>query len=556
MPPKVMAKQIIYAEEAREKLKSGVDKLAKAVVTTLGPKGRNVALDQKWGAPNVVHDGVTVAKEIELEDPFENMGAQLVQEAASKTNDVAGDGTTTATLLAASIVDQGLKNVTAGANPMELKRGIEKGVDLIASEIKKLAKPIKTREEKAQIATISAADPEIGEIIADAFEKVGDDGVITVEEGKGLKTEVDYKEGMLLDKGYASPYFITDTERLEAVVESAHVLVTDQKLSSMNDLLPLLENIAKVTKNIVIIADDIEGEALATLVVNRLRGTLNALAIKAPGFGDRRKEMLQDIAVLTGANFISEEAGRKLESATLEDLGKADRVIAGKEETVIVGGGGQKKEIEARVVQIKRQLEETDSEFDQEKLAERLAKLSGGVAVVYVGAATEVELKERKHRVEDAYEATKAALEEGVVPGGGIAPLHAREVLKGAKKGSVDESLGFDILYAALEQPVRKIAENAGVDAGRVLSEIENKGKGEAGTAFGFDAATEEFGDLVKRGIIDPAKVTRTAIQNAASVAVMVLTTEALVTDLPEEKNPPAAGGPGMPGGGMPTGGY
>jgi chaperonin GroEL len=550
-----MAKQIIYAEEAREKLKSGADKLAKAVVTTLGPKGRNVALDQKWGAPNVVHDGVTVAKEIELEDPFENMGAQLVQEAASKTNDVAGDGTTTATLLAASIVDRGLKNITAGANPMELKRGIEKGVALVADEIKKLAKPIKTREEKAQIATISAADPEVGEIIADAFEKVGDDGVITVEEGKGLKTEVDYKEGMLLDKGYASPYFITDTERLETSIENAHILITDQKLSSMNDLLPLLENIAKVTKSIVIIADDVEGEALATLVVNKLRGTLNALAIKAPGFGDRRKEMLQDIAILTGANFISEEAGRKLESATVEDLGKADRVISGKEETVIVGGAGQKKEIEARVAQLRRQIEESDSEFDQEKLEERLAKLSGGVAVIYVGAATEVELKEKKHRVEDAYEATKAALEEGVVPGGGITPLHARRVLKGSRKGSMDESLGFDILYAALEQPVRKIAENAGVDAGRVLSEIERKGRGEKGNTFGFDAATEEFGDLVKRGIIDPAKVARTAIQNAASVAVMVLTTEALVTDLPEEKKegPPT---PGMPGGGMPGGGF
>jgi len=541
-----MAKQIIYAEEAREKLKKGVDKLARAVVTTLGPKGRNVALDKKWGAPDVVHDGVTVAKEIELEDPFENMGAQLVQEAASKTNDIAGDGTTTATLFAAAIIGQGLKNITAGANPMELKRGIEKGVELVAQEIKKIAKPVKTREEKVQIATISAADSEIGEIIASAFEKVGDDGVITVEEGKGLKTEVEYKEGMLIDKGYASPYFITDAERLEAVVGDAHILVTDQKLSSLNDLLPLLENIAKVTKNIVIIADEIEGEALATLVVNKLRGTLNALAIKAPGFGERRKEMLQDIAVLIGANFISEEAGRKLESATLEDLGTAERIVAGKEETIIVGGGGQKKEIEARIAQLKRQIEEVDSDFDREKLEERLAKLAGGVAVVYVGAATEVELKEKKHRVEDAYEATKAALEEGIVPGGGTTPLRARKVLREVKVEG-DVGVGYEILYKALEQPVRKIAENAGADSGWVLSEIERK-KGEGAATFGFDAAAGEFGDLVKRGIIDPAKVTRTALQNAASVAVMVLTTEALITDLPE-KEKSATGGPipGMP---------
>lgn len=538
-----MAKQIIYAEEAREKLKRGVDKLTRAVVTTLGPKGRNVALDKKWGAPNVVHDGVTVAKEIELDDPFENMGAQLVQEAASKTNDVAGDGTTTATLLAASIIGQGLKNITAGANPMELKRGIEKGVDLVAGEIKKVAKPVKTREEKAQIATISAADPDIGEIIASAFEKVGDDGVITVEEGKGLKTEVEYKEGMLIDKGYASPYFITDTERLEAVIENAHILVTDQKLTSLNDLLPLLENIAKVTKNIVIIADDIEGEALATLVVNKLRGTLNALAIKAPGFGERRKEMLQDINILTGANFISEDAGRKLESTTLEDLGRAERVVSGKEETVIVGGGGQKKEIEARIAQLRREVERADSDFDREKLEERLAKLAGGVAVIYVGAATEVELKEKKHRVEDAYEATKAALEEGVVPGGGVTPLRVRKVLKRVEAEG-DEALGCEILYKALEQPVRMIAENAGADAGWVLSEIERK-KGEGAAIFGYDAAKGEFGNLVKKGIIDPAKVTRIALQNAASVAVMVLTTEALITDIPEEKKEIST--PGMP---------
>jgi chaperonin GroEL len=542
-----MAKQILYAEEAREKLKKGVDKLARAVVTTLGPKGRNVALDKKWGGPSVVHDGVTVAKEIELEDSFENMGAQLVQEAASKTNDVAGDGTTTATLLAAAIVDEGLKNITAGANPMELKRGIEKGVSLVVEEIKKVAKPVRTREEKAQVATISAADPEIGEIIATAFEKVGDDGVITVEEGKGLKTEVDYKEGMLIDKGYASPYFITDTDRLEAVIENAHLLITDQKLSSLNDLLPLLESVAKVTKNIVIIADEVEGEALATLVVNRLRGTLNALAVKAPGFGERRKAMLQDIAILTGANFISEEAGRKLESASLEDLGKAERVVAGKEETVIVGGGGQKKDIEARVAQLRRQVDESDSEFDREKLEERLAKLSGGVAVIAVGAATEVELKEKKHRVEDAYEATKAALEEGIIPGGGVTFLQVREGLKGARAAG-DEGLGLTMLYKALEQPIRILVENAGVDAGWVLAEIERK-KGESSRTFGYDAALGEFGDLVKKGIIDPAKVARSALQNASSVAMMILTTEALVTDLPgKEKDTPAAPAPpGMP---------
>lgn len=545
-----MAKQLLYSKEAREKLKSGVDQLARAVTTTLGPKGRNVALDKKWGAPNVVHDGVTVAKEIELKDPFENMGAQLVQEAASKTNDVAGDGTTTATLLAQAIIEEGLKAVEAGANPMLLKKGIEEAAAKVVEEVKKMAKPIKTQEEKAQIATISAQSPEIGSMIAEAFEKVGDDGVITVEEGKSLETTVEYKEGMLLDKGFASPYFITDPDKMEAVVEDAHILVTDQKISAIADLIPLLENVVKVTKDIVLIADDVEGEALATLVVNRLKGVLNVLAIKAPGFGDRRKEMLQDIATLTGASYISEETGRKLDSVTLEDLGQADRVIAGKEESVIVGGKGEKSAIDARIEQIRKQIEKTDSDFDKEKLEERLAKLTGGVAVISVGAATEVEMKEKKHRVEDAHEATRAALEEGVVPGGGVTPLWARRVIKTSPKASDDIARGYAIVYQALERPLLKIVENAGGDAHKVLETIESKlatSNSPLATNYGYDVLTEEYEDLVKKGIIDPAKVTRSALQNAASVAVMVLTTEALVTDIPEEKKDM----PQMPPGGM-----
>jgi len=480
-----MAKQIEYAEKARERLKAGVDKLAEAVVTTLGPKGRNVALDKKWGAPNVVHDGVTVAKEVELEDPFENMGAQLVQEAASKTNDDAGDGTTTATLLAREVVHLAFEEIKGGADPMEMRQELLTGVDAVVGKLKEVANPIE-EDEIEKVASIAAADQNIGKTIAEAFKEVGRDGVITVEEGKGLETSLDYKEGMLIDKGYASPYFITDTERLETVIEGAHLLVTDQKLSSLNDLLPLLENIAKVTKNIVIIADDIEGEALATLVVNKLRGTLNALAVKAPGFGERRKEMLQDIAVLTGANFISEDAGRKLDSATLEDLGKADRVVAGKEETLIVGGGGQKKEKEARIAQLRKQVGEADSEFDREKLEERLAKLSGGVAVISVGAATELELKEKKHRVEDAYEATKAALEEGVVPGGGVALLRARDALvKEQEKIEVKTPkrmhraeyrehglIGWKVLYLALAAPARHILMNATPKWNVILEDI------------------------------------------------------------------------------------
>ena len=541
-----MAKQIVYAEEAREKMKTGIDKLARAVVTTLGPKGRNVAIDKKWGAPSVVHDGVTVAKEIELEEPFENMGAQLVQEAASKTNDVAGDGTTTATLLAQQIVTEGMKAIAAGANPMLLKRGIEEAVNLVVEQIKKITKPIKTKEEKAQIATISAQDPAIGSLIAEAFEKVGDDGVVTVEEGKGMETSVEYKDGMVLDKGYASPYFITDTERLEAVVEDPHILVTDAKLSSMNDLLPLLEGVVKVSKDLVFIADDIDGEALATLIVNKLRGTINVIAIKAPGFGDRRKEMLQDIAALTGATFVSEETGRKLDSVTVDDLGSADRVIAGKEESLIIGGKGKKGEINDRIESLKKQIGKIDSDYDKEKLEERLAKLSGGVAVVSVGAATEVEMKEKKHRVTDAYEATRAALEEGVVVGGGVALLRARHILeKAPQKGDIET--GYKIVHDALDKPLRWIVANAGADAGYVVAEIEKK-TGEGAATYGWDAMIGEFGDLVKKGIIDPAKVTRSALQNAASVAVMVLTTEALITDLPEKDKP---ANPAMPPGGM-----
>ncbi|PIS23231.1 chaperonin GroEL [candidate division WWE3 bacterium CG08_land_8_20_14_0_20_40_13] len=535
-----MAKQILYGEEARKKLKIGVDKLANAVSTTLGPKGRNVALDKKWGAPSVVHDGVTVAKEIELPDPFENMGAQTVKQASEKTNDVAGDGTTTSTLLAQYLVDRGLKNVTAGANPMIIRRGLEKAVKQIEEDIKKMAKPITTKEERAQVATVSAQDAGIGNMIADALEKVGVAGVVTVEEGKGLKMEVEYKEGMVFDKGYISPYFVTNAERMEAEVESANILITDQKITSLQEILPMLENLIKISKNLVIVADEIEGEALATLVVNKIRGTFNALAVKAPGFGDRRKEMLADIATLTGGQVISEDTGRKLDSVTVDDLGKADRVISGKEETVIVGGKGDLKAIEARISQIKTQIKESDSDFDKEKLQERLAKLSGGVAVINVGAATETELKEKKYRVEDAVNATKAAMEEGIVVGGGVAYLKLRKGLD-AMKVEGDEALGVKILSESLENPVRRIVENAGVDAGWVVREVEKKGGN-----YGYDVMKMDFADLVETGIIDPAKVVRAAIQNAVSVAVSILTTEALVTDIPEEKKEAPAMGGGM----------
>lgn len=538
-----MAKQILYSEDARRKLKAGVDALANAVKTTLGPKGRNVALEQSFGGPNVTHDGVTVAKEIELKDPFENMGAKLVYEAANKTNDVAGDGTTTSVVLAQSMIEEGLKNIAAGVNPMLLRKGIEEATQKVVTEIKKSAKPVSVKEEKAQVATISAADPEIGNLIAEALEKVGDEGVVTVEESKGLEFEIDYREGMQMDKGFASPYFITDPARLEAIIEDPYILITDQKISSLNDILPLLENLVKVSKNFVIIADEVEGEALATLVVNKLRGTFNCLAIKAPGFGDRRKEMLADIATLTGGVVISEETGRKLENASLEDLGRADKVIANKDESIVVGGKGAKKEIEGRIAQIRTQISGSDSDYDKEKLEERLAKLAGGVAVLGVGAATEVEMKEKKHRVEDAVSATKAAIEEGTVAGGGVALLRARKVLKD-KKNAEDE-VAQKIVYRALEEPMRQLAKNAGFDEGWVVREAEDKGKNE-----GYDVMKGKFVDMYEAGIIDPAKVTRSALQNAASVAVMVLTTDALVSEIKEEKEAPQ-----MPAGGMPPGG-
>lgn len=534
-----MPKQILYSDEARKKLKTGVDKLAEAVKTTLGPKGRNVALGQTFGAPNVTHDGVTVAKEVDLKDPFENMGAQLLREAASKTNDVAGDGTTTSVVLAQAVIHEGLKNITAGVNPMLLRSGIDRGTNLVVEEIKKLAKTVSSKEEKAQVATISAADPEIGKLISDALEKVGNEGVVTVEESKGLQFEIDYREGMQFDKGFVSPYFITDPARMEASLEHPYLLITDKKISALSDLLPFLENLVKVSKNLVIIAEEVEGEALATLVVNKLRGTFNALAVKAPGFGDRRKEMLQDIATLTGGTLISEDIGRKLESVKIEDLGKADKVVAGKEETTIVGGKGDKEKIKARIEQIRLQVKETKSEYDREKLEERLAKLAGGVAVIGVGAATEVEMKEKKHRVEDAVSATKAAIEEGIVAGGGVALIRARRVLEGVLNDpkatiSEEEKVSFRILVRALEEPLRQLAKNGGFDDGWVLREVVGK-KDETG----FDVVKGDFVSMFESGIIDPAKVTRSALQNAASVALMVLTTDALVAEVKEEKESP-----------------
>lgn len=540
-----MAKQLLFGEDARKKMKSGVDQLAQAVKTTLGPKGRNVALDKKWGAPDVTHDGVTVAKEIELEDPFENMGAQLLKEAASKTNDVAGDGTTTSVVLAQAIVTEGLKNITAGVNPMMLRRGLEKATTKVVEELKKMAKPVTTKEEKAQVATISAQDNKIGEMIAEAMEKVGDDGVITVEESKGLQMDIEYKEGMLFDKGFVSTYFVTNSDRMEAEIENPYILLTDKKISSMSDLLPMLENFVKLSKDLVIIADDIDGEALATLVVNKLRGSFNVLAVKAPGFGDRRKEMLQDIAVLTGGMVISEDMGRKLENVKVEDLGKAEKVVANKDETTIVGGKGNKEELHARINQIRKQIEEVTSDFDREKLEERLAKLSGGVAVLSIGAATEVELKEKKHRVEDAVQATKAAVEEGIIPGGGVSLLRAMKELENTNGLSEEEKVGFSIVKRALEEPIRQIANNAGADAGWVVKEVEAKDKD-----YGFNVIDMNFGPMIEKGIIDPVKVTRSALQNATSVATMILTTECLVTDLPD-KNDKMQGMPQGMGGGM-----
>ncbi len=541
-----MAKQIKFSEEARQKLARGINILAKTVVTTLGPRGRNVALDRKWGAPNVVHDGVSVAKEIELEDPFENMGAQLVKEAASKTNDVAGDGTTTSTLLTQAMVNEGLKNITAGANPMVLKKGIDRAVESVVAQVKKMAKKVSidNEEEIVQVATISAADNQIGQKIAEALRKVGKDGVVTVEEGKGLQMEIEYKEGMEFDRGFASPYFATDPEKMIAEVEDPYILITDKKISAVADLLPFLEKFVKVSKNLVIIADEVEGEALATLVVNKLRGTFNALVVKAPGFGDRRKEMLEDIAILTGGTVISEDLGKKLENVEVDDCGRADKVWADKENCRIIGGKGEPAKIKARIAQIRRAIEETTSDFDKEKLQERLAKLSGGVAVINVGAATEVEMKEKKERVNDAVAATKAALEEGIVAGGGVTLLQARKVLLDLKKKMEfeEEKTGVDIVYKSLAEPLKMIATNSGVDAGWVLNKVEEAKDSD----YGFDALTLEFGSMFKRGIVDPAKVVRSALENASSVATMVLTTEALVTDIPEKKESTPAT-PSMP---------
>lgn len=542
-----MAKQVIFGEKARQKLLEGVEVISQAVVITLGPRGRNVALDKKWGAPNVIHDGVSVAKEIDLEEPFENMGAQLVKEAASKTNDDAGDGTTTATLFAWSMIKEGLKNVTAGSNPMLIRRGIEKATQEVVDELKKLSKPVKEQEEIEQVATISAGDKVIGEKIAQVIEKVGKDGVITVEEGRGLEIEVDYKEGMEFDQGYVSAYFVTNPETMEAEIDNPYILLTDKKISNVQELLPFLEKLVKVTKNFVIIADDVDGEALATLVVNKLKGTFNALVVKAPGFGDRRKEMLEDIAVLTGGNVISEDTGRKLESVEIEDCGRAEKVIADKDNTRIIGGSGESAAIKARVSQIRAAISKADSDYDREKLQERLAKLTGGVAVIQVGAATEVEMKEKQERVKDAVEATKAAASEGVLPGGGISFLKAKRVLEKIKVENNEEKIGVDIVRTALEQPVRWLAKNSGVDDGYVLRTIEDKlAKGGKNADYGFNANTNKFGSMLEQGILDPVKVGRSALQNAASVASMVLTTEVLVTDIPEEEKEPQ-----MPQGGM-----
>ncbi|MCL4397765.1 chaperonin GroEL [Patescibacteria group bacterium] len=548
-----MAKQLKFGADARQALSSGVDQLAKAVVTTLGPKGRNVALDKKWGGPSVIHDGVTVAKDIELENPFENMGAQMVKEAANKTNDVAGDGTTTATVLAQAIVNDGLKNITAGANPMIVKRGIDKGVSVVVDELKKMSKPVKGDEIK-QVAIISAQNALIGEKIAEALHKVGKDGVVTVEEGKGLELELEYKQGMEFDKGYASAYFATNAEKMEAEVENPYILITDKKISSLQELLPFLESLVKVSKNLVIIADEIEGEALAVLVVNKLKGVFNVLAVKAPGFGDRRKEMLQDIAALTGGVVISEDTGRKLDSVTLQDCGQADMVWSDKDKTRIIGGKGEKAAVEARVKQIRQELENTTSDYDREKLQERLAKLIGGVAVINVGAATEVELKEKKERVLDAVAATKAAVEEGIVPGGGVALLDisqelSSKFLENAKAGD-DEITGITILKNALEEPFKQIMKNSGLEAGEMLAKV--KAVPEHGVGINIMSDSPEPINMVKAGIIDPVKVVRSALQNAASVGTMILTTECLVTDIPEkEKTPSVPGGMGGMGGGM-----
>ena len=538
------AKMLVFDEEARRKLKDGVDALANALRVTLGPRGRNVVLEKKFGPPAVVDDGVSVAKEIDLKDPFENLGAQLAREVATKTNDVAGDGTTTATVLAQAIVREGMKNVAAGANPMALKHGLERGVAAVVDALRAVARPVAGKEQIAQVATLSGHDIEIGEIIADVMEKVGKDGVITVEEGKGIRLETEFVEGMQIDRGYVSPYFVTNPERMESIIDDPYILITDKKISAIADILPVLERVLQVTKSLILICEDCDGEALATLVVNKLRGTFSALVVKAPAFGDRRKAILEDIAILTGGTYITEEMGRKLDATQVSDLGRARRVVSTKEDTVIIEGHGSDEAIQGRIKQIRAQIEDSTSEFDKEKLQERLAKLAGGVAVVKVGAPTEVELKEKKLRVEDALSATRAAVEEGIVVGGGVAPLRAMSALdKLEKKLSDDELTGIRILRKALEEPLRVIAENAGQEGSVVVDAVRRS----KDPQYGYDAEKGEFGNLFERGIIDPVKVTRSGLENAASIATLLLTTESLVTEIPE---PPAAAGgapPGMP---------
>lgn len=532
------AKQMKFNDDAQQAMLAGINKLSQAVVATLGPRGGNVAIDKSWGAPSVIHDGVSVAKEITLEEPYENMGAQLVKEAASKTNDVAGDGTTTATLLAQQITAMGMKNIAAGANPMMVKKGIDIAVNAVVKQIEKLAKPVKP-EDWVKVATISAQNEVIGKKIAEALKLVGKDGVVEVEEGKTMDIEIEHTEGMSFDKGYASHYFVTNTDSMEALLEDPYILITDQKISSIQDLLPFLEKLMKLSKNLVLIADDVDGEALATLVVNKLRGVFNVLAVKAPGFGDRRKAMLEDIAVLTGGQFISTDTGRKLDSVLPEDCGHANFVRATKDTTTIVGGKGKKVDLDARIAQMKREIEKTTSEFDKEKLQERLAKLSGGVAVIKVGAATEIELKELQERVKDAKEATKAAIEEGVIPGGGVTYLRAAKVLDALKDADQDVMSGIKIVKDALMMPVRILAENSGADGGWVVNTV----MGQKSPSYGFNAQTLEFGDMLEQGVIDPAKVAKHALKNASSVAGMILTTRVLITDVKEEKKPPASAG-------------
>jgi len=533
-----LAKQLVFDEAARRSLKRGVDKLAEAVKVTIGPKGRNVVLDKKFGAPTITN-GVTIARDIELEDPFENMGAQLLKEVATKTDDVAGDGTTTAVVLGQAMINEGIRNVTAGANPMLIRIGIEKAVLAVVDEIKKQSRPIDSREEIAAIATISAADPEVGDIIAEVMDKVGKDGVVTVEEGQSLGLEKEYTEGMQFDRGYISAYFVTNADRMEVVLDNPKILITDRKISAVPDMLPALEKAVQIGRPVLIIAEDVDGEALATLVVNKIRGTVSVLAVKAPGFGDRRKEMLRDLAILTGGTVISEEIGRKLDSVTLEDLGEARRVVATKDDTTIVDGAGAPEAVKARIAQIRAQIEDTTSDYDREKLQERLAKLSGGVAVIKVGAATEVELKEKKHRIEDALSTVRAGIEEGMVAGGGATLLHCQAILAKLKLDEPDSQVGVDIVRRALEYPIRQIADNAGAHGEVVVEKVRGLKVG-----FGYDALKGEYGDMFEKGIVDAAKVTRSALENAASIAKMVLTTETLITDIPEKKDP-AGGGHG-----------